>query len=879
MIETAPTVAPPLTRLDLAGVWELSWLDGPDDVPAQVRRAQLSAQVPGEVHRPLLDAGLIPDPGIGWGEFDQLWVGRSKWCYRRSFEWVPTPGARSDLAADGLDTFAQVWLNDRLVGTATDQHLAYRWSVDHALLAGENSITVVFDSVWEHALRLERARGPLPSPYDDPYPQVRKTASNFGWDWGPRVTTAGIWRGIRLETYAGRIAALRPLVDVRPGGAQVTAHIEADAPANARVCLELFGPDGRLVTAEVATVDQAVAVPLRVPQPELWWPVGMGDQPLYDLRVALELGGEVLDQTSARIGLRQVDIREQPDCAGSRWELVVNDHPVRVRGYNWIPDDVLPSRETTERVAARLDQAVAGNANLLRVWGGGHFASEEFLTGCDERGLLVWHDFLFACAAYSEDEETWALVTAEAEPAVSQLAAHPSLVLWSGGNETVLGRQYWGWEDQLGERAWGARYYLEVLPAVLQRLDPSRPYLPNSPWSGDLAADVLSDASGVSHLWDVWNDADYAHYRDHDPAFVSEMGWCGPPAWSTFEKVLEGEAPGSGSRLTGHHLRAIDGMHKLTRGLQPHFPIPADGRDWHFATQLVQARAMAAGVEWLRSRERCSGAVVWQLNDCWPVVSWSAVDHEGIEKPLWYALRHSFAPLLVTVQPLEAGGAMDPGGSKGLECVIVNDSRQVRELPVSVLRLDRAGRLLARAEFLERALPSSQTRFGLEPLVGVVGPSDLLLVETPACRTVWAGMPDRFGGLPQPVFDLGSEVAQGELRVSLRAGSLLRDVCLLADQLADALDAPAAALQVDQMLVTLLPGEETEFRVRRRDGLPLQIAPELEKLRAAVRCANDLVSPDAQELTTRNPKKCPPSAALRSGTFRGPQEKQNSVQT
>jgi beta-mannosidase len=850
MIETAPSTAPILARLDLAGIWELSWLDGPDSVPARVRQAQLAAQVPGEVHRPLLDAGLIPDPGVGWGEFDQLWVGRSKWCYRRSFEWIPIPGACSDLAADGLDTFAEVRLNGRLVGTAQDQHLAYRWPVDQALIAGENTIEIVFDSVWEHALRFESMRGPLPSPYDDPYPQVRKIAANFGWDWGPRVTTAGIWRGIRLESYAGRIAGLRPLVDVRPGGAQVTAHIEVDAPANARVCVELFDPDGLLVTAEVATVDQAVAVPLRVPQPQLWWPVGMGGQPLYDLRVTLELGGEVLDQAAARIGLRQVAVREQPDCLGSRWELIVNDHPVQVRGYNWIPDDILPSRETPERITARLDQALAGNANLLRIWGGGHFASEDFLAACDERGLLVWHDFLFACAAYSEDEETLALVTAEAEQAVSRMAAHPALVLWCGGNETVLGRQHWGWDDQLGERGWGARYYLEVLPAVLKRLDPSRPYLPNSPWSGDLSTDVLSDASGVSHLWDVWNDADYAHYRDHDPAFVSEMGWCGPPAWSTFEKVLEGEAPGPESRLTGHHLRAIDGMHKLTRGLQPHFPVPTQGQDWHFATQLVQARAMSVGVEWLRSRERCSGVVVWQLNDCWPVVSWSAVDHAGIEKPLWYALRHSFAPLLVTVQPVEAGGAMRPGGGKGLECVIVNDSGQGCELPISVLRLDRTGRLLARAEFLERALAGGQARFGLEPLVGVVEPSDILLVETPQGRTVWAGMPDRFAGLPRPVFGISAEVAQGELRVRLRADVLLRDVCLLADQLADVLCVPAATLRVDRMLVTLLPGEEIEFRVCRRDGRPLQIAPSLQRLRAVVRCANDLVSPGTQELKT-----------------------------
>jgi beta-mannosidase len=237
-------------------------------------------------------------------------------------------------------------------------------------------------------------------------------------------------------------------------------------------------------------------------------------------------------------------------------------------------------------------------------------------------------------------------------------------VLWCGGNETVLGRHHWGWVDQLGTRGWGAAYYLDVLPRVLARLDPTRPYLPNSPWSGTLERDPIADSHGPTHLWIPWNDADYAHYRDHDPSFVAEMGWCGPAAWTTLERVLDGQTPGPDSTLTQHHLRAIDGLHKLTRGLQPHVPAPVTGADWHFATQVVQARAVATGVEWLRSRERCGGVVVWQLNDCWPAISWSAVDSAGIEKPLRYALRRAFAPRLATLQPNPARSA-SPGGTAG----------------------------------------------------------------------------------------------------------------------------------------------------------------------------------------------------------------------
>ncbi|MDR0416787.1 MAG: glycoside hydrolase family 2 protein, partial [Propionibacteriaceae bacterium] len=804
-----------LTRQDLGGRWELAWLAGPADTPAAVRQARWPAAVPGEVHGALLAAGLIPDPSVGWGERAQGWVGRSAWSYRRRFDWRPRPGVQTDLVADGLDTIADVYLNGRLLGRARDQHLAYRWPADGRLRPGGNDLEVRFASAWDAAWRHERRHGPLPSPYDEPYAHVRKAAANFGWDWGPHVVTAGIWRDIRLESYAARLASVRPLVEVGDGAATVTVEValagggwgaagpedgaRAAAPAPAPpgdgrlapgwlVTCELTGPDGRLAAAGAARAAARAAVVLPVPEPRLWWPAGLGGQPLYRLQVALTADGVVLDRVAQRLGLRSVAVDETPDAQGRRWQLVVNGRPLRVRGYNWIPDDLFPSRET--RVAARIEQARAGGANLIRVWGGGHLADEALLDACDERGLLVWHDFPFACAAYSEDAETAALVRAEAEQAVVRLCPHPSLALWCGGNEAVLGRWHWGWADQLGGRPWGWRYYGETLPEVVGRLDPTRPYLPNSPWSGGLDQDPESDAAGVSHLWDCWNNLDYAHYRDRDPAFVSEFGWCGPPAWTTLTGVLEGEEPGPDSPLTRHHLRAVDGVHKLARGLQPHFPYPAGGRAWHFATQLVQARAVAAGVEWLRSRDRCSGVVVWQLNDCWPAISWSAVDHAGIEKPLWHALRRSFADRLVAIQPVTPGGSADPAGPDGLELVLVNDGPEPAAWPAAVRRVDYGGRVLAAADLTLRAAPGAIARTALAgPALAAVGRPDdpageLLLVDSPAGRSVWAWRPDRASALPPARFELAADLVDGALTVTVAAGTLLRDVCLFADRLA-----------------------------------------------------------------------------------------------
>ncbi|MEU6347029.1 glycoside hydrolase family 2 TIM barrel-domain containing protein [Streptomyces sp. NPDC046977] len=848
---TAASIAsmPPATRHDLGGAWQLTWLAGPEGTPAAIRDAVLPAQVPGEVHTALLAAGHLADPDVGPGETAQDWVGRSQWSYRRTFHFTPVPGTRTDLVADGLDTIAEVYVNGRHVGAARDQHLAYRWPVDDVLEPGDNTIEVRFASAWDAALAHERAHGPLPSPYDEPYAHVRKTAANFGWDWGPHCVTAGIWRAVRLETYAGRIDRVRPLVHLAADhrSAEVTAHIRVEAPAGTSVLVRLAGPDGRPSASATGQVTgEETTVTLTVADPELWWPVGLGSQPLYRLSTRLDAAdGTVLDEAAVRLGMRSVAVDEEPDALGTRWALVVNGRTVRVRGYNWIPDDTLPSRETPQRVVTRIDQALAGNANLLRVWGGGHFVDEHFLDACDERGLLVWHDFLFACAAYCEDEETAALVTAEAEQAVARMSPHPSLVVWCGGNETVLGRHHWGWEDQIGERGWGARYYLEVLPAVLARLDPTRPYVPNSPWSGTLDADPAADSHGLSHLWDAWNEADYAHYRDHDPSFVAEMGWCGPAAWTTLERVLGGETPGPASPLTRHHLRAIDGMHKLTRGLQPHVPTPAEGADWHFATQLVQARAVAAGVEWLRSRERCAGAVVWQLNDCWPAISWSAVDAAGIEKPLWYALRHSFAPRLATVQPVNPGPTHDPTGTAGLALTLVNDSATDWTPQVSVFRLSLTGHELARTRVEVSCPANSLLTLPLDPATAApVDPhAELLIVDADGARTTWAYRPSRVLTSPPPGRTVTPSYQDGALALTVTAESVLRDICVFPDRLAGVLGLPPHALTSDSSLVTLLPGETHTFHLTTRDGSALRetAIPE-QALRLAVRSADELTT-------------------------------------
>lgn len=837
--------------LDLTGRWDLTWQNGPENTPAYARSGDpLPALVPGQVHTDLMAAGLLDDPDAGFGELEQYWIGHSTWTYSRRFTWEGPVQERTDLVAEGLDTFAVVRLNGHEVARTADQHVGWRWNVGALLVDGENLLEITFDSAWDAAHDCEAAVGELPRPYEEPYAYVRKSACNFGWDWGPHYITAGIWLPIRLETWsAARIESVRPAVDLdaahQVATVRVTTGLDLGIGAEG-LNLEavLTGPDGREAarTRVPLTASGDTALDLQVADPRLWWPVGYGEQPLYTLAVQVQDDdGARLATASRRLGLRTVAVDEAPDEVGTGWAIVVNGLRIRVRGYNWIPEDPFIAEVTEARLDQRLDQAVDGGANLLRIWGGGYFSTEAFMDGCDERGLMVWHDFLFACSAYDESEEMITSVTLEAEQAVARLSAHPSLVLWCGGNECVWGDFDWGWRGILQGRPWGARFYTEILPGVIDRVDPGRPYVPNSPWSGSLDVHPNNPESGPVHIWTVWNDQDYVHYRDINPAFVSEMGWCAPPAWTTLRAAVpDGDLTPENPQVQ-HHMRADRGMEKLARGLEPYFGSPQAPEDWHYLTSVVQARSQSAGVEWLRSRERCAGVVIWQLNDCWPVLSWSAVDNAGIEKPVWYGLRRSFAPRLVTIVPVAPGSTDNPTGTAGLELVAVNDGLEAWSTEVRVRRLRADGTEAASSSYRLDAAAGGSSRVQLQDALASVenGSGEYLVADSAAGRALWFFVPDAAFDGPAPELSAGAELVGGELRVTVQAHTLLREVCLFADRLAAELGVPASLLQVDDMMRTVLPGESATFTVSRRDGAALESAPESAAAWPVLRCIGD----------------------------------------
>lgn len=790
-----------VTRTELRDGWTVR-ADGAKPAPPFGQRS-VPASVPGCVHTDLLAAGLIPDPYLDENESKLAWIGRMGWRYETTFQFEAAPGTRVDLVCDGLDTVARIELNGHEIATTCNMHRRFRFDIRAALRSGDNHLVVHFDSALDYAEDCEREFGARPHVNTHPYNMIRKMACNFGWDWGPDLVTAGIWRPIAIEEWwSARIDSVRPLTNAS-GVADV--HVELQRVDDVPITVTARIGEYAVETILQPGTDTAV-LRVEVDDAELWWPHSHGEQVLYPLEVALSTG----DTWDGRVGFRTVELDTSADDHGTRFTFVVNGKPVFAKGVNWIPDDCFPHRVDSARYDERLTQAVDAGVNLVRVWGGGIYESDDFYDLADEKGLLVWQDFLFACAAYPEEEPLRGEIIAEARDAVNRLAAHPSLALWNGCNENIWGYHDWGWQEQLGERTWGIGYYTDVLPKIVAELDPSRPYLPGSPYS--MSGDIHPNdpAHGCMHIWDVWNDLDYSAYLSYGPRFVAEFGYCGPATKSTVVRAIHDEPLAPYGRGMTAHIKAADGNRKIAHGLAEHFPGVRDFDDWHWAAQLNQARAISTGIPHFRALSPlCSGTVLWQLNDCWPVTSWSTIDGDGRLKPAWYALRASYADRLLTFQ--------------NDAVVAVNDTAQPWYGEVDVRRVTYEGEVVARAALRFELDRRSSATLVLPPALATV--EDLRVASAGDIRAFSFAS----GALPVPVLDAGAEVVHGGYRVSVTARSLIRDLTVLADRV-------AADAVVDEALVTLLPGESTTFIVRTaaRFDPALLLAPDV------LRSANQL---------------------------------------
>jgi beta-mannosidase len=826
-----------LVSIDLGGEWTLSLLGGP--APADLPE-HIAATVPGCVHDDLIRAALIDDPYRNANEIDAQWVGECDWAYATTVTLSEAllADARIELELDGVDTLAEIAVNGQLTGRSENMHRRQRFDVTSLVHVGANHFQVTLRSAAAEARARREQLGVWPGAYEAPYNYLRKMACSWGWDWGPTLITAGLWRPVRLVAWwgarLGQVLTHAVVDDDGHGRVIVQASVEVVDPQP--LCLEatLRAPDGSFVTSADAVVDAGetgLSLELDAGLVRRWWPIGEGDQPLYEVSVSLGGSGEDgdgatdrrVDRVDRRVGFRSVQLLTEPDACGSAFTLVVNRRPMFARGVNWIPDDALVSRVDPARCTARLDDAVELGANLVRVWGGGVYESDAFYEACDERGLMVWQDFLFACSSYPEDLLA-AEVTAEAADNVARLAHHPSLVLWNGNNENQWGFADWGWADVLAGRSWGQGFYGDLLPAIVASLDPHRPYAPGSPYSGSADVHPNSPAHGVTHIWDVWNQVDHRRYRDHVPRFAAEFGWQAPPTLPTLRSALDDDPLTPDSPGMVHHQKAIGGDGKLTRGLLPFFDVPSDFDSWLWAMQLNQARAATTGVEHLRSyRGVCMGTIWWQFNDCWPVTSWSLLDSAGRRKPAWHALRAAYEPCLLTVQP--RGPAM--------VAIVVNDGVEQIEGEMRIDRIAFDGQVRASQRAPVRVQPFDTASVVLDAQVHWPGRpgAELIVAHFEGRRASWFFTTDRHLDYELPALT-GAVTPMGDRRweVQISTDRLVRDLSLFPERLH-----PDAT--VDRQLVTLLAGESATFTVSGLEDASIETLLD----RPVCRSANDLV--------------------------------------
>ena len=692
--------------------------------------AWLPATVPGTAHGALLAAGRIPDPFYGRNEAEVAWVAERRWAWRLAFDGGEL-AEREELVFDGLDTYCTVWLNGERLLQSDNMFVPQRVDVRSRLKPGRNELLLCFEPALAEARKVEAVHGKRALwNGDSARLHARKAQYHFGWDWGPELITCGPWRAVLRDSGAARVADLHCRSEIDVAARTATLQVEARLQgACARCNFELLDPLGRCVASRVVPAVGDVSATLSVTDAQLWWPLGQGAQPLYTLVAQLQDdSGRVLAQDSRRIGLRTLRLVQAPveGEAGSGFHFEVNGQDLFAGGANWIPDDNLLERITPARYRERVAQAAAAHMNMLRIWGGGIYEHEAFYEACDEMGILVWQDFMFACGIYPANAEFQASVRAEAEAAVRRLRHHACMALWCGNNEDYMIAESQGLAGPgiPAERFEARAIYEGLLPEVCAALDPDRAYWPGSPFTPGSDVKSSDTTVGDRHSWEVWHQQmlPYQRYGDVQARFVSEFGMQSHPSLALLESVLPEDERFPESRTVQWHNKAgsptgPDGHRRLAVYLADNLRVGPTLAEHVYATQFVQAEAMRVAYQdfrrrWQRPGARAvGGALVWQLNDCWPVTSWALIDSAGTVKPAWHVVRRALAPLAVAVR-LEAGQArmaVMNAGTAGLALM----------LQLRVFALD--GRLLADTRDQQEA-PASTSIETLQPLPAFDGP-------------------------------------------------------------------------------------------------------------------------------------------------------------
>ena len=605
------------------------------------------ANVPGTIHTDLLSNNLIEEPFYSDNEKKLGWIADCDWIYQKEFNFNNNDGGKYNLVFDGLDTISKIYVNDILVCETNNMFIQYKIDVTDHLLKGSNKLKILFSSPNKFSESEELKYVKLPVALKSSRVYIRKAQYSFGWDWGPIFTTSGIWKDVYLEKKEeseiekftfNTVSIINDVAEV-----EIKTIIKNERGNKNKLLIKLQFEDS-FVEKQVNDCKKEETIRLNISSPKLWYPNGEGEQILYNLSIQLvDAKEELIDEVSKLVGIRTIELVKDID-GQPQFAFKINDKLIFCKGSNWIPADTFLPRVSNEKYFDLLTKAKDANMNIIRVWGGGIYENDIFYEYCDKLGLLVWQDFMFACASYPEHEEFIQNITEEVAQNIYRLQHHASLVIWCGNNENE-----WGWFQQNNssyKEMSGYKIYHSVIPSLVSEIDPGRPYWPSSPFGKE--DDPNSQLSGNTHQWNIWSSwVDYDEVKNDKSLFVTEFGFQGPANINTWKKALPKKNRKIQDEVFEFHNKQVEGPERIMKFLSSHLPVKTKWNDYLYLSQLNQGLALKTCLEHWRTNQRTNGSIIWQLNDCWPVTSWSLIDSESSPKMSYHFVKNAFSNVLV----------------------------------------------------------------------------------------------------------------------------------------------------------------------------------------------------------------------------------------
>ena len=795
----------------------------------------MSARVPGTVHQDLLDHGRLPDPFYGMNEQKVQWVEKEDWLYRTVFT-VTADQLKSDaawLTFEGLDTYADVYLNGSLLLKADNMFVGHKLAVKDVLREGENRLMIRFRSpVEETAPQWDTDGFNYPADNDHSEKRMsvytRKAPYSYGWDWGIRLATSGIWRPVKLTFCNGAVIDdfFVRQQEVTEQVAKVDNQLEINnvtstsKEAQVKV-VYAYGEQADTLTRTVVLQPgkNSLSMPAWIEKPHLWMPNGWGDPALYTFTATVSVDGKEVASREEAIGLRSIRVVMEDDKDGKSFYFEVNGKPMFAKGSNYIPGDALLPNMTGERYARLFEDIRAANMNMVRVWGGGIYEDDRFYEEADRNGILVWQDFIFACTTYPHDPTFLKRVSEEAVYNMRRLRNHASLAMWCGNNEIYEGMRYWGWKDKYSPVVWKEMtegydvLFRQLLPELVEANDPGRFYMHGSPYEANWGRPE-SWKIADSHNWGTWYGQKPFESLDTEiPRFMSEYGFQAFPEMKTIRMFASPEDYELESPVMNAHQKASIGNFLIKKTMALYYKVPEKFEDLIYAGLILQGQGMRHGIEaHRRHRPYCMGSLPWQLNDSWPVVSWSSIDYYGNWKAMHYQIRRAFAPVLVD--------AIKEGNN--LSYYIMSDRLTDEELTLNLELMDFNGKVY-RKQKVDGLLPANTSKlFYQEPVEQALAGRDSattfmhMVVKSKKGEVLsdeiyyFAHPKDQL--LPKTPLHWQVKQKKGYCEVTVKADKLARDIFI---------EVPVQGVRFSDNFFDLLPGQKKKVIITSPDGKSL----------------------------------------------------------